>query len=153
MADETKTTEEEAMSQPEFIQSMAEATGVTKQGAVPDDASDEKKSIAALEQQVKLLNFQNSLAESLNAIRTRYPKATDAQIQKYTKTNMTGDFMGNLDAMDAVVRTTIEAEQDDDGTQTLEMVESESSGAGNDGAPTIAGNYDDAIAIGLGQNV
>ena len=153
MADEEKTTEEEAMSQPEFIKSMADATGVNQQEVLPEDASVSDKKVSALEQQVKLLNFQNSLAESLNAIRTRYPKATDAQIQKYTKTSMTGDFMGNLDAMDAVVRTTMEAEQNDDGAKTLEMVEGESSGAGNDGMPTIAGNYGDAIAAGLGQNV
>lgn len=146
-------TEEDAMSQPEFIRSMADATGVTQEEAVPEGTSESDRKIAGLEQQLKLLNFQNSLAESLNAVRTRYPKATDAQIQNYTKTSLTGDIMGNLDAMDAVVRTTMEADQNEDGTQTLEMVEDESSGAGNDGMPTIAGNYDDAIAIGLGQNL
>ena len=149
MADETKKPEEEqAMSQSEFVADMAKATGVTKQAAMPEDATPEQKQISDMQGELKLLKFQTSLQESLAAIRSRYPKATDIQIQKYAKTGLTGDIMGNLDAMDAVVRTSMEAEQNDDGNQTLDFVEGESSAAGNK-VPQVAGDYSEAIAMGL----
>ena len=149
MAEETKPDEEEAMSQSDFTAEMAKATGITDQPAMAEDATPEQKQISEMHGELKLLKFQNSLQQSLAAIRDRYPKATTAQIQKYAKTGLTGDIMGNLDAMDAVVRTSMEAEQNDEGSQTLEFVEGESSASGNK-APQVAGDYSEAIAMGLG---
>ena len=156
MAEETeKPEEEEGVSQEDFIKEMASTTGVSDEPTIPEDATDEQKRLATVEQRLAVSEFKSELLENLALVRSNYPKATDAQIQKYVRTAMTRNIAGNLQASNEMFRTTAESEQSGEGEEgspeTLETVETEDNGAGEGGLPQVAGSYGGVIRQVLGN--
>ena len=156
MAEETeKPEEEQAVSQEEFVKEMGEATGISEEATIPEDATDEQKRLATVEQRLAVSEFKTEILENLALVRSANPKATDAQIQKYVRTIMTKNIAGNLEASGAIFRTTAEAEEggEEGSPETLETVETENNGAGDGKLPNVAGTYSGVVRQVLGQRV
>jgi hypothetical protein len=119
MADETtKPEEEEALSNDDFLATLAKGSGFEE--PKPDETTGEVDEMAGMKHQLNMLQLDKDVRDTGDGFKAKYPDATEATIQKYITSVRNNDMEAMADAIEAAVRTGIEAEtRNEQGPRTL----------------------------------
>ena len=152
MQEEKTGGEEQVLSSEEFMRNVQTAAGVEEEPTIPDGATDDQKRIAALENDNALMKFQMGVDNVIKAFKSKFPKATESQMQQVVGAYYEGNPIGIFDGIANAVQTTTEKDSDDEGTQDFE-VEDESSDDQQMDENYIPGSMTEAIDMITGDYV
>ena len=150
MNGEKKQGEEQVLSAEDFMASMQQAAGVQSEPNLPDDASDMDKRVGALEAENGVMKFQMGLENVQKAFKSRFPDATESQMQAVVGSYYRGNPIGIFDGIANATTTTAEKEQNKEGVQNFE-VEDESSDDATMDENYIPGSMGEGIALITGE--
>ena len=110
MADKDK--QPEALAPEDFMTNVQQAMGISAEPEINDEMDDTQKRVSALEHENGQMKFQMQLEKDIQAFKSNFPKATEAQLQDFILNVAKKNPQGTINAIKACLLYTSPSPRD-----------------------------------------